>query len=69
MKSRTANNPTKQKTKYGNPIPVRFKTDQMEGLKELGTRTSLKQADLIRAAVKYCVPRFLNGEINLTNCG
>lgn len=49
------------------PTPVRFEQDEYESALQLAKRVGLPFAEIVRRAVKYSVPRFESGEVNIAD--
>jgi hypothetical protein len=49
----------------GSPIPIRFAEEDEVLLRKLQQLTGLAVSNIIRRAVRYATPRFVDGRVNL----
>lgn len=68
MKRKTKSEPA-EKTAKLNPVPVRFDRDEDADIKALAATTGLPSSELIRRAVRFAIPKFRSGEVNILELG
>jgi hypothetical protein len=56
---------TTHPTASGSPIPIRFAPGDEVMLRQLKEFTGISISNIIRRAVRYATPRFMDGRVNL----
>ena len=52
-----------------NPIPCRLDPPEREGVLDVNRKTGLSQAEIIRRCLRFSLPKFVSGEVNLLDFG
>jgi len=48
-----------------NPIPTRYDEPEAELIEKIHTATGMPKAEIIRRAVKFSLPKFQSGKVNI----
>lgn len=57
--------PTKKSKEFSDPIPVKLDTATRKVVAQVKKKTSFTNSEILRRAVRYAVPKFLSGEVNI----